>query len=98
MLLPHIPVVRVQSPDRGIIKHHAPSRPDHVMKYRKGESRWRDVLFSNGDLGPSVPGGRLCRDPRLITPDKNEETSLGTCMLDHDSHEFLNQVGQDNLA
>src|ERR1700692_4529971 len=59
-LRPHILVLRVQVPDRSVIKDHALPRPDHVMKCRLGQVRWRDGCLSNGDHHSAVAGGGLC--------------------------------------
>ena len=46
---------------------------------------------------PLADGGfRL--DLRLFVPEKDEQTPLGPCMLNRDSHELLDQLGEKNLA
>src|SRR6266436_1726403 len=91
-LLPHIFVLRIQIPDRSVIKDHALPRPDHVMKRGLGEIRCRDGCLSHGDLDPAVAGGGLRLDPRLVAPEEDEQTPLGSCMLHRDSHELLDQL------
>ena len=98
VLLPHILVLRIQVPDRSVIKDHALPCPDDVLKRGFGEIKWCDDCLSNGDLDPAVAGGGLRLDPRLIAPQKDEQTPLGPCMLHRDSHELLDQLAKDNLA
>ena len=85
-------------PDRRVIKDHALPRPHHIVKRGLRQIGWGDGRLSNGDLGPAVAGGGLCLDVRLVTPEKDEQTPLGPCMLHRDSHELLDQRGEHNLA
>jgi hypothetical protein len=68
------------------------------MKDGLGEIRWLDGCLSNEDLNSAVTSGGLRLDLRLVTPEKNEQTPLGACMLNRDSHELLDQFGEVNLA
>jgi hypothetical protein len=68
------------------------------MKRGLREIGWRDGCLSNGDRNPAVACGGLCLDPRLVTPDKEEQSPLGPCMLQGYSHELLYQIGENNLA
>src|SRR6267142_1127621 len=90
--------LRAQVPDRSIIKHHALPRPDRVMKHGLGQVRWRDGCLSNGDLDSALAGRGLRLDLLLIAPEKDEQTPLGSCMLNRKSHELFDQLGEENLA
>src|SRR6266851_3093346 len=90
--------VRIQVRDRSIVKDHAPSGPDHVMKCGYREIRFHDGCLSNDDLDPAVAGSGLGLDLRLVTPEKDEQTPLGPGMLHRDSQELLDQLGEVNLA
>jgi hypothetical protein len=68
------------------------------MKRGWREIGWRDGCLSNGDLDPAAACGGLGLDLRLILPDKDEQTPLGPGMLHRDSHELLDQPGENNLA
>jgi hypothetical protein len=98
MLLPHILILRIQVADRSVIKDHALPRPDKVMKGRLGKIEWSDGCLSNLDLDPAVGGDGIGLDPRLILAQKDEQTPLGPCMLNRDSHELLDQPVEDHLA
>jgi hypothetical protein len=68
------------------------------MKCGLREVKWRYDCLSDGDLDPTVDGGGLRLDPRFISVQKDEEPPLGPGMLNHDSHEFLDQIRKNNLA
>src|ERR1700746_2730415 len=95
---PHIPVLRVHVPDRSVIKHHMLSCANYVMKHRQWKIRLHRRCLSNVDLDPTAAGGSLRLDMRLAAPPKNEQTPFGPCMLHDESHQLLNQPGEDNLA
>ncbi len=42
--------------------------------------------------------GGLCLDLRLVTTEKDEQPPLGPRVLHSYSHEFLDQLAEDNLA
>ena len=50
------------------------------------------------DLKPAAAGRCLRLDPRLVAPEKDEQTALGSDMLNRESHELLNQLVENNLA
>jgi hypothetical protein len=68
------------------------------MKHGLWEIEWGDGRLSNSDLGPAVARGGLCLNLRLVTPEKDEQTPLGPCVLNRDSHQLLDEIGEDNLA
>ena len=55
-------------------------------------------VLSNGNLDPARAGGSLRFDPRLAVPNQDQQTPLGPGMLHRDSHELLDQPGQDDLT
>jgi hypothetical protein len=93
MPLPYVLVLRIQVPDRSIIKQHALLSPNHIVKRGLREIGCGDGRPPNCDCGSSGTGGSLRLDLRLVVSKKDEETSLGSCMLNRDSHEVLDQLG-----
>src|ERR1700676_5576149 len=91
-LPPHILVLRIQVAVQSIIKDHALPRPDNVMKHGFGQIRWRDGYLSNGDFDSAVAGGALRHNLQLVAPEKDNQTSLGPCMLDRDRHEPFDEL------
>ena len=57
-----------------------------------------DDCPSNRNLGLTLTGGSLRLDARLVPVQKDEQTPLGTGMLNHDSHQLLNQTAKDNFT
>ena len=98
VLLPDILVIRIQVPDRSIIKDHALPRPDHVVKRGLRESRRTYGYLSNRDLDSAVAGGGLRHDLRLVAPEKDEQATLGARMLDRDPHESLDELAEFDLT
>jgi len=68
------------------------------MKRGLGQVRWCDGCLSNGDLDSALAGRGLRLDLLLIAPEKDEQTPLGSCMLNRKSHELFDQLGEENLA
>ena len=68
------------------------------MEHGFGKLGGRHGCLSLRDLKPAAAGRRLRLDPRLVAPEKDEQTALGSDMLNRDSHELLNQLVENNLA
>ena len=68
------------------------------MKRGLGQVRRCNGCLSNGNLGSAVAGGGLRLDLRLVAPEKDKQTPFGPSMLHRYLHEFLDQLGEDNLA
>ncbi len=89
MLPAQILVLRIQVLDRSIIKQHPLPCPNDVMKHGLREIDWGDGRSPNCDRGPLMAGDSLGLDLRLIVSEEDDETSLGSCMLNREPHERL---------
>src|ERR1700761_8586431 len=98
MLPAQILVLRIQVLDRSIIKQHTLPSPNDIMKRGLGEIKRGDGRSPNCDRGPLMAGDSLGLDLWFIVSEENEETPLGACMLNRESHKLLDQLGQHNLA
>src|SRR6185312_10528226 len=57
-----------------------------------------EICLSNSNLDPAQASDRLCFDPQPAIRTEDEQAPLAPRMLHCDSHELLNQPGQDHLA
>ncbi len=68
------------------------------MQRGLGKIGCSDALLSNMNPSSTLPGGSLRLDPQFVFAEKNEQPSLSSGMLHHDSHEPLDQLGKEDLA
>jgi uncharacterized metal-binding protein len=62
------------------------------MKHGLREISWGDGCPPNCDRGSFLASDGLRLDLWFIVSEEDEETSLGTCMLNRESHELLDQL------
>jgi hypothetical protein len=65
------------------------------MKRGLGKDKWSDGCLLYSDLDATTTGSSLRLDLRLVAPEKDEQAALGASMLQCDSHQHLDQSGEN---
>src|SRR3984957_16115559 len=62
------------------------------------EIRRSNLLLANHQLDPARTSGGFGFYPRLAVPNQDQQTPLGPGVLHRDSHELLDETGEDHLT
>src|SRR3984893_9522398 len=81
-----------------MVLDYALPRPDYGVQHRFGKLGARHGCVSQRDLDRAAAARRLRLDPRLVVADDDEQAPLGSRMLDRDSHQRLDELGEIDLA
>src|ERR1700691_5458705 len=98
MLLTDVSVRGEWDLNRGIVQDHALARAHCGVEHGLDEFGGRHRLVPQRHLNLTAASRRLRGYPRLVAREKNEQASLGSRMLERDSHERLDDLAELDLA